>query len=81
MSSKPIDSTVREARARERSDRAWRTVVDEDGRLWRVREVVFADTAPSLIFESEAGFRRVRAYPKDWSALTDSELNDLSWGV
>jgi hypothetical protein len=46
-----------------------------------VREVVFADTAPSLIFESEAGFRRIRAYPKDWSSLTDSELNDLSWGV
>lgn len=55
--------------------------MDEDGRVWRVREVVFADTAPSLIFESEIGFRRVRAYPTDWSTLPDAELFDLSWRI
>ena len=54
-------------------------MMDEDGRLWRVREVLFADTAPSLIFESEIGFRRVRAYPEAWSKLTDVELFELSW--
>lgn len=54
---------------------------DEEGRLWRIREVVFADTAPSLIFESEMGFRRVRAYPKDWSKLADADLYELSWST
>ncbi|HEY2375025.1 MAG TPA: hypothetical protein VGH98_03530 [Gemmatimonadaceae bacterium] len=66
-------------RVRSRSDRPWRAVADEEGRVWRVREVSFADDAPSLIFESEAGFRRVRAYPKDWQVLNDSELYELSW--
>ena len=56
-------------------------MTDEEGRLWRVREIVFVDTTPSLIFESEAGFRRVRAYPSDWSTLTDEELFDLTWRV
>ena len=54
---------------------------DEDGRLWRVREVAFADTTPSLIFESEIGFRRVRAYPTEWRSLSDTELFELSWRI
>ena len=56
-----------------------RVLSDEDGRLWRVREITFSDAAPSLIFESESGFRRVRAYPADWQRLSDDELYELSW--
>jgi hypothetical protein len=56
-----------------------RVMTDEDGRLWRVREISFSDTAPSLIFESETGFRRVRAYPADWQRLSELELLELSW--
>ena len=66
-------------RTLDRSTRPWRTVTDEDGRVWRVREISFADTTPSLVFECEAGFRRVRAYPKDWQAMSDAELYGLSW--
>jgi hypothetical protein len=56
-----------------------RLVHDEEGHLWRVREVCFADARPSLIFESEVSFRRVRAYPKEWRQLGDEELYALSW--
>lgn len=56
-----------------------RLVRDEDGHLWRVREVRFADVRPSLIFESEVSFRRVRVYPPDWRRLKDEELYELSW--
>ena len=70
-----------EPRARERSEHGSRVLTDEDGHLWRVREVRFADAPPSLIFESESGFRRVRAYPTSWRSLSDGELFDLSWGT
>jgi hypothetical protein len=79
MSSKPSEWSASESRVRERSNRASRTLTDEDGRIWRVREVAFADAAPSLIFESEAGFRRVRVYPGEWRSLSDVELYELSW--
>ena len=79
MSSKPSESSTSETRVRERPNRASRTLTDEEGRIWRVREVLFADAAPSLIFESEVGFRRVRAYPAEWRALGDVELFELSW--
>jgi hypothetical protein len=68
-----------ELRHLDRSARSWRTLLDEDGRLWRVREISFADTMPSLVFESDIGFRRVRAYPKNWQAMSDLELFELSW--
>ena len=68
-----------ELRVVHRSARYWRTVVDEDGRIWRVREISFADTTPSLVFESEVGFRRVRAYPNDWQGMSDADLYQLSW--
>jgi hypothetical protein len=54
-------------------------VSDEDGKLWRVREVRFADAPPSLIFECEMGFRRVRVYPPNWQSLPEAELYALSW--
>jgi hypothetical protein len=61
------------------TERSTRVVADEEGRLWRVREVRFADAPPSLIFESDAGFRRVRRYPRDWISLPEPELYALSW--
>lgn len=70
-----------EPRSRERAEHGPRMLNDGEGRLWRVREVRFADAPPSLIFESESGFRRVRAYPATWRSLSDSELFDLSWGI
>lgn len=60
-------------------DRRTRMITDEEGRLWRVREVRFADAPASLIFESDAGFRRVRIYPANWQALAEMELYALSW--
>jgi hypothetical protein len=56
-----------------------RMITDEEGRLWRVREVQFADAPASLIFESDAGFRRVRIYPPNWLALAEVDLYALSW--
>ena len=66
-------------RGRERADLATRILTDEEGRLWRVREVSFADAPPSLIFDSEMGFRRVRAFPANWRSLSDDALFELSW--
>lgn len=64
---------------RQRSERAHRIVRDSEGHLWRVREVTYADAAPSLVFEAEGIFRRVRQYPVDWQELTDAQLYALSW--
>lgn len=74
-----IDPRRHERRGREGREPAQRVLTDEEGHLWRVREVRFADTSPSLIFESETGFRRVRAYPSNWYLLADPELYELSW--
>lgn len=71
----------REFRGPERTGYGPRVLTDEEGRLWRVREVRFADAPPSLIFEAETGFRRVREYPATWRLLSDAELFDLSWGI
>ena len=66
-------------RGRERADVATRILTDEESRLWRVREVSFADAPPSLFFDSEMGFRRVRAFPANWRSLSDDALFELSW--
>ena len=66
-------------RGRERMEPGPRVLTDEEGRLWRVQEVCFADAPPSLIFDSEMGFRRVRVYPATWRLLSDDALFDLSW--
>lgn len=76
MLSQPIQSTPEIASAKR--NRA-RMITDEEGRLWRVHEISFSDSAPSLIFESETGFRRVRSYPDCWQHLSDEELLELSW--
>jgi hypothetical protein len=62
-----------------RHQRAQRVLRDGDGHLWRVREAALADSGPSLIFESEGVFRRVRQYPRDWQELSDDQLFALSW--
>ena len=75
-----IDPCPREEHSsRVRNDHDQRVLTDEEGRLWRVRELQFADAPPSLIFESETGFRRVRQYPATWRSLGDAELFDISW--
>jgi len=62
---------------------AVRVFVDGDGTRWHVSERPFADydrrRGLSLIFASDSAVRRVRAYPQDWSALSDAELIALSW--
>jgi hypothetical protein len=57
---------------------------DASGRQWRVFEVPEQGTAerrwpPSLVFESDAAIRRVRDFPTNWRALSDAELDALSW--
>jgi hypothetical protein len=74
-----VDSRRRPEPGREPRAGEARVIRDEDARLWRVREVRFADAKPSLIFECEAGFRRVRTYPENWRSLSDEELQRLSW--
>jgi len=75
-----VDRCAREELSgRLRTESAARILTDEEGRLWRVRELRFADAPPSLIFESETGFRRVREYPATWRSLSDNELFDISW--
>jgi hypothetical protein len=76
MLSQPLESTLQTSIDRRNRSRV---VTDEEGHVWRVREVSFSDTAPSLIFESESGFRRVRNFPTDWQLLGDVELYELSW--
>ena len=77
---KSVDQREREETfGRARTDHNQRVLTDEEGRLWRVRELQFADAPPSLIFESETGFRRVREYPAAWRSLSDAELFDVSW--
>lgn len=73
--------SVPQLRTRERGESGPRVITDEEGRLWRVREVGFADAPPSLIFDSEMGFRRVRVYPASWRSLSDDALFELSWST
>jgi hypothetical protein len=56
-----------------------------DGVLWRVYELppstMDRRSTPSLVFEGDQAFRRVRNYPKDWRHLSDEALLRLSWTV
>jgi hypothetical protein len=79
MTTMPGDERAAAPLPHDREQRDERLVRDEEGHLWRVRELSFADARPSLIFESEVSFRRVRAYPSDWRGLGDDELYALSW--
>lgn len=56
-----------------------RQFVDHCGQVWRVREHrIDDDPQPSLVFESEIGWRRVRRYPTEWRAMSRDELERLS---
>lgn len=61
-----------------------RTVVSA-GVEWRVYElppgVYDRRGSATLVFESSDAFRRVRAYPRDWRALDDERLFEVSLGV
>ena len=60
-----------------------RSFTDDLGQTWLVSERPFSEydrrSGSSLIFSSELAVRRVRDYPGDWYALSDSELAALSW--
>ena len=62
-----------------------RSFTDDLGQTWLVTERPFSEydrrSGSSLIFSSELAVRRVRDYPKNWYALSDSELASLSWRV
>jgi hypothetical protein len=57
--------------------------VGPDHSYWTVYEVSDTHSQPwagrSLIFVSDIGFRRVRAYPEGWRDMSPNELYDLSW--
>jgi hypothetical protein len=61
-----------------------RLFVDSNGVEWEVVEVEGADVPAArgercLIFRSPTAVRRVWNYPKTWTAMSASELADLSW--
>jgi hypothetical protein len=63
---------------RQASEGAPRQYVDHEGRVWRVVEREVPLPGRSLFFESDAGWRKVREYPRDWRSLTPEELENLS---
>ena len=63
------------------NDTAGRRFSDENGTLWRVREVRTANRPAALYFETDDAFRRVTSYPKDWRDLPTGELEILSRGT
>lgn len=61
-----------------------RLFVDGNGVEWEVLEVEGAEVPAArgercLIFRSPAAVRRVWNYPKSWTAMSASELVNLSW--
>jgi hypothetical protein len=61
-----------------------RIFVDANGVEWEVAEVDGAEVPAArgercLIFRSDVAVRRVWHYPKTWTAMSASELVDLSW--
>lgn len=72
-----VDGSVEQTRIR--------SFTDDLGQTWLVSERPYSEydrrSGWSLIFSSELAVRRVRDYPSDWFALSDSELSALSWRV
>jgi hypothetical protein len=63
-----------------------RTFHDREGCAWSVHEVAaglvpWAKGPRCLLFGSESAIRRVWDYPAGWQALSDTELELLSWHV
>ena len=62
-----------------------RVFVDGHGVEWEVVEVDGSQVPAArgercLVFQSQTAVRRVWNYPKYWTAMSASELVDLSWG-
>ena len=72
-------TTERAAGAVRKSREVARRIVAPDGTLWLVYQLESrADReGASLVFESESVVRRLRVFPADWRALSDSALADL----
>ncbi|HKP16397.1 MAG TPA: hypothetical protein VJT85_10030 [Gemmatimonadaceae bacterium] len=74
---KEVESSTEQTRTR--------IFTDDLGLTWLVSEQPFSEydrrTGSSLIFSSELAVRRVRDYPVDWFALSDTDLAALSWRV
>ena len=72
-----VDGSVEQTRIR--------SFTDDVGQTWLVSERPYSEydrrSGWSLIFSSELAVRRVRDYPSDWFALSDSDLAALSWRV
>ena len=62
-----------------------RTIRDQDGRAWLVREAPLPAfdrrTGLCLVFERPEVVRRIRVFPARWLELTDAELYLVSEGV
>ena len=58
-----------------------RRFTDASGVIWCVREVRLPDRPAALYFETDAAFRRVQHYPRDWRNLPTGELDFLSRGT
>jgi hypothetical protein len=62
-----------------------RSLVDAEGRKWRVREVDTIDLPGNgnrrcLIFETSELMRRIWHYPERWFALPDEDLLEIGQG-
>lgn len=59
-----------------------RTIVDQEGRVWLVREMRSPSydrrDSASLVFLTDEVMRRVRDYPAEWRTLSDEALYALS---
>jgi hypothetical protein len=63
-----------------------RTFRDSGGLVWSVREkqtddVPWGRARHCLVFSSDMAVRRIWGVPADWQALSDAELERLSWGT
>ena len=62
-----------------------RTIRDDEGRAWLVREAAFPaydrHRGICLVFERPEVVRRVRAFPENWLDLPDGELYRVSEGI
>ena len=77
VSIKPELNADRAPRAEE--SEAQRQFVDHSGLVWRVREMrADQEPQPSLLFESELGWRKVRSYPTEWRGMSREALERLS---
>ena len=76
MTSTPARHDLLAARLEQR-----RTVLDDEGRTWIVREIPNAYDrrgGTSLVFQCDDLIRRIRIFPPLWFELPDDQLYELS---